>query len=364
MELKKQDIIKDIAALEKSTFFNKETMSWPWAELIDKKNSLKSIKLADFVAGFGDYDYLKYQGVDVRLATDHDYQKINKILATIYPAYSKIELIQLLTSKSDIVISIPDGLKINITYDNPIFNFWGNVYFLIGKNSQVTIVDKHLPVKEFSAGSVYLISGDNSTVEYLSVAGEKSYNFNLRSYPGKWAKHYLYAVGKMSEKYYYYNVTSYLKNESSENYILASLNFLNNSKSLIKLHNNHIGKKTTGDIKFKAIGWDKSQSKVDGMIEIGKQAYDTNSYLKEDIILASDDSYIKAEPNLEILNNDVKASHGATIGYMDQNALFYLMSRGLSKIKAEKLIADGFLKSLSKEVMTKELKNIFENYWL
>jgi len=364
MTNKFKDILSEITALEKATPFNKETIGWSWAELINAKNDLKSIRLADFIAGLTDYDYLKYQGVDIRLATDNDYQKINKVLAIIYPILSKIELIQLLASKSDIVINIPDGSKIDISYQNPIFNFWGNVYFLIGKNSQVTITDQHLPVKDFSSGSVYLLSGDNSTVEYLSVAGKNSYNFNLHSYPGKFSKHNVYAIGKMTEKYYYYNMTSYLKNDHSENYILASLNFLNNSKSLIRLHNNHIGKKTTGDIKFKGIGWDKSQSKVDGMIEIGKRAYDTNSYLKEDIILASEDSYIKAEPNLEILNNDVKASHGATIGYMDQNALFYLMSRGLSKVKAEKLIADGFLKSLSLNVITKSLKNTFEDYWL
>ncbi|MDO8669077.1 MAG: SufD family Fe-S cluster assembly protein [Candidatus Buchananbacteria bacterium] len=364
MQNKFKNILNKISALEKDLAFNKEVLGWPWPELTVKKTSLKKIKLADFLAGFADLKKLYSQGVKIRSALLPDYQKIYAFLETAYPFYSKIELLQALNSKSDIVIDIPKNSQINISYKNPVFSFWGNVYFFIGSGSSVSILDRHLTPDKFSAGSVYLLSGDNSQVEYLSLAGQSSYNFNLRSYPGRSSVHRLYAVGKMPEKYYYYNIMSFLKNNDCQNYILSSLSFLNNSKSIIKLQNNHMAKNTTGDIKFKGIGWDNSYSKVDGLIKIYKLAFKTDSYLKEDIILASDNSYSKAEPNLEILNNDVKASHGATIGHMDKNALFYLMSRGLSKARAEKLIADGFLKSLSKNILNQELKNEFEKYWL
>lgn len=359
-----KNILDKANDLEQKLPFNKEAVSWPWEELIIKKNNLKKIKLTDFLTGFDDLKYLNYQGVKIELAKPNDYFKIEKLFGLSFSSYSKLELIQFSHSKSDIIITIPDGVKLNIIYKNPIFSFWGNVYFFVGNNSQVSIVDHHLISNDFGSGSVYLISGNNSQVEYLSIAGTNSYNFNLRSYPGQSSSHHLYALGKMSEKYYYYNIMSFLHKDNSQNYILSSLSFLNSAKSIVKLQNNHIAQGTTGDIKFKGIGFNKSQSKVDGLIEIYKKAYKTNSYLKEDIILTSDDSYIKAEPNLEILNNDVKASHGATIGYMDKNALFYLMSRGLSKDKAEKLIADGFLKSLSKDILNLEIKDKFEKYWL
>ena len=357
-------ILNKVAVLEKRLAFNREALSWPWLELLPQKTKLKKIKLADFLSGFDDLNYLNYQGVKIRLANSSDYQKIAPLLALSYSSYNKIELLQLLRSKSDIIITIPAGVKLDISYKNSIFSFWGNVYFFVGNNSQVTIIDHHLTSNNFGSGSVYLISGNNSQIEYLSIAGTNSYNFNLRSYPGESSSHHLYALGKMSKKYYYYNIASFLARANSHNYILSSLSFLNSAKSIVKLQNNHIAQGTTGDIKFKGIGFHKSQSKVDGLIEIYKTAYKTNSYLKEDIILASEGSYIKAEPNLEILNNDVKASHGATIGYMDKNALFYLMSRGLSKDRAEKLMADGFLKSLSKDIINSEIKNKFEKYWL
>lgn len=359
-----KNILNQAAALEKSLAFNKETLTWPWLELIAKKTSPRKIALADFLSGFNDLENLYAQGLKIRLARSSDYQKISHILGSSYALYSKIELLQLLLSKSNIVVTIPNEAKINISYKNPIFSFWGNVYFFVGSRSNVTITDHHLTGKDFGAGSVYLISESDSQVEYLSLGGDNSYNFNLRSYPGRSSCHRLYSIGKMSEKYYYYNIISFLDKRDSRNYISSSLSFSGQAKSIIKLQNNHISENTVGDIKFKGIGWDKSSSKVDGLIEIYKKAKETNSYLKEDIILASADSYIKAEPNLEILNNDVKASHGATIGYMDKNALFYLMSRGLSKNKAEKLIADGFLQSLSKDIIDKEIKSKFAKYWL
>lgn len=359
-----KEILKKAIILEKTMSFARETLNWPWPELLLDKNKLAQIKLTDFLAGFDDLDNLLNQGVTIKIADEKDYQKIAPYIESVYPTYSKIELLQLIFAQVNIVVTVPRDLVINISFTNPIFENWGNVYFIVGQRAKVTIIDQHITPIIFGAGSVYLISNEESQIEYLSMAGTSAYGFNLRSFPGRSAIHYLYAIGKMSEKYYYYNIMSYLKSADCQNYILSSLKFENDSKSIIKLQNNHVGQNTVGDIKFKGIGFDKSISKIDGLIEIFKKARQTTSYLKEDIILASDDSYIKAEPNLEILNNDVKASHGATIGYMDKNVLFYLMSRGLTKDKAEKLVADGFLKSLAKDIMSPNIKVKYESYWL
>lgn len=359
-----KNILKQATDLEKTLFFDKETLAWPWPELIVKKTKLKKIKLADFLSGFTNLPELYQQGVKIRLAQKADYEKIAGCLSSSYHSYSKIELRQLALSQADIIITIPSEAKITIAFKNKIFSSWGNIYFFIGANASVTIIDDHQLKNDFEAGSVYLLSNNNSQVEYLSLAGRQSYNFNLRSYPGESSCHYLYSVGKMSEKYYYYNIMSFLAKTNGQNHILASLSFLNQAKSLVKLQNKHITSGTTGDIKFKGIGWHNSQSKIDGLIEIHKKASQTNSYLKADIILASASSYIKTEPNLEILNNDVKASHGATIGSLDNMALFYLMSRGLSSDQAQKLMTDGFLKSWLKDIMSLDIKNALLKYWL
>ena len=69
---------------------------------------------------------------------------------------------------------------------------------------------------------------------------------------------------------------------------------------------------------------------------------------------------VKAEPNLEILNNEVRASHGATLKTIDEQQLLYLQSRGLSKNKAEKLIIDGFFKGVDNRIKSDLVRNYFE----
>ena len=119
---------------------------------------------------------------------------------------------------------------------------------------------------------------------------------------------------------------------------------------MVKFINNHQSKGSTGDIVFKGLGNDTARARIDGLIEIGKKAIDTNSYLQEDILLVSPGSNIDAQPNLEISNNEVKASHGATLGSVDPKVLFYLMSRGLSANEAEQLVIGGFLGNITKNI--------------
>ena len=88
---------------------------------------------------------------------------------------------------------------------------------------------------------------------------------------------------------------------------------------------------------------DKSQIIFRGKIVIDKGCPDTNSFLTEKILLLSDGAKTEAVPDLEIESDDVKCSHAATIGRIDEGQIFYLMSRGLSREKAEEVIVEGFL---------------------
>lgn len=100
---------------------------------------------------------------------------------------------------------------------------------------------------------------------------------------------------------------------------------------------------TSASTLLRGVAWDKSSLKIWGTIIIEKGAQQTNSFLKENVLLMSPTSRAEAVPNLEIHANDVKCSHAATISKVPEEHLFYLMSRGLSKEASEKLIVDGFL---------------------
>lgn len=105
----------------------------------------------------------------------------------------------------------------------------------------------------------------------------------------------------------------------------------------------HKAQNTSADTFIRAVAYDKSKVKLSGLIKIDKEAQKTNAFLKENVLLMSKNAQADAIPNLEIEADDVKASHAATVGKIDEEQVFYLMSRGLTRKKAESMIVDGFL---------------------
>ncbi|MEO8581929.1 MAG: SufD family Fe-S cluster assembly protein [Patescibacteria group bacterium] len=101
---------------------------------------------------------------------------------------------------------------------------------------------------------------------------------------------------------------------------------------------------TTAKTTLKGVARDKSKIRFLGRIIIEEGCGDTNSFLEERILLLSDQAKAEAVPELEILADDVKCSHAATISNIPKEHLFYLQSRGLSKTVAEDAIVEGFLK--------------------
>src|SRR3989344_9349435 len=79
------------------------------------------------------------------------------------------------------------------------------------------------------------------------------------------------------------------------------------------------------------------------MIKIVKDANGVDDFLEMRLLLLDSKSQAVAEPKLEIEANEVKASHAATVGKIDEEELFYLQSRGVKRTEAEKLVIDGFL---------------------
>ena len=82
------------------------------------------------------------------------------------------------------------------------------------------------------------------------------------------------------------------------------------------------------------------------MIRVEREAQKTNAYQENRNLLLSRDAHADSIPGLEILANDVRCTHGATLGQVDREQLFYLMARGLSRAEAERLIVRGFFQDV------------------
>lgn len=108
----------------------------------------------------------------------------------------------------------------------------------------------------------------------------------------------------------------------------------------------HEGKDTKSEVIIKSALKDRASVNFEGLVKILPGAKGTNAYLSAHILLLSKTARGRAIPSLEIIENDIKAGHGTTVGRVNELELFYLMSRGLSSAKAKALIVEGFLNSI------------------
>jgi Fe-S cluster assembly protein SufD len=108
----------------------------------------------------------------------------------------------------------------------------------------------------------------------------------------------------------------------------------------------HIAPSTESDFAFKGALREQASAVWRGMIRVEEGAQQTNAYQENRNLLLSDQAHADSIPGLEIMANDVRCTHGATLGRIDRDELFYLMTRGLSRAEAERLIVRGFFQDV------------------
>ena len=105
----------------------------------------------------------------------------------------------------------------------------------------------------------------------------------------------------------------------------------------------HVAPGTKSDLLYKGAMDDQSRAAFRGVIRVHHAAQGTDAYQTNRNLLLSEEACANSLPNLEIEADDVRCSHGATVGQLDSETLFYLLSRGLNRQQAERLVVLGFL---------------------
>ena len=128
----------------------------------------------------------------------------------------------------------------------------------------------------------------------------------------------------------------------------------------------HNGQYSRGKVQVKSVMKDTSKSLFKGMIKIGKEGKGTESYLSGHAILLDKGAKSESIPGLEILTNEVRATHAASVAQMDEGQIYYLMTRGLSREGAKREIVSGFLEPLSRKMgptIRAWVNYLIENKW-
>ena len=232
---------------------------------------------------------------------------------------------------------------------------------IVGENSHVQIIERHQslnenPVLTNSVTEIfaqkranvdyYKIQNDNLEANlidntYVSQKQESHVSVNTFSFGGNLTRNNL--------NFYHFGerLTSTLNgitiiggNQHVDHYTLV----------------NHASPNCESFKDYKGIFSDRSTGVFNGKIFVEREAQKTNAFQKSNNILLSDKATINAKPQLEIFADDVKCSHGCTIGQLDETAMFYMQARGIPKKEAKALLMYAFSNAVIESIKIPELK--------
>ena len=234
---------------------------------------------------------------------------------------------------------------------------------IVEEGSSVTYIDEYASANAedpaFSNGAVELYVGEGSNLRYVSLQNweRNVLHFNtIRSATEKDAtiRSLVVSFGSQLSRT---NVEAGLTATGSDSEMLGI--YFADQNQVLDHHTlqDHISANAHSDLLYKGALRDESLAVFSGLIRVKPGAQKTGAYqTNRNLILGTDDAFAVSLPRLEILADDVKCSHGSTTGQVDETELFYLMSRGIPRREAEKLVVFGFFGEITSRVPLKGLK--------
>jgi Fe-S cluster assembly protein SufD len=222
-----------------------------------------------------------------------------------------------------VLIVVDDGASATIVHESASPEAEGQalhaatVEVLVGKQAHLTFVELQslgLNVWNFTHERVRVGAGSKVDWIFSAVGSHVTKNFSEIDLDGEGA------VGKMSG-FYFTQDDQHLDHDTQQN---------------------HNAPRTTSDLLFKGALKDQSRSVWQGMIYVAPGAQKTDGYQANRNLVLSPGARADSIPGLEILADDVRCTHGATVGQMEAEHVFYLLSRGMNRAEAERLLVDGF----------------------
>ncbi len=173
----------------------------------------------------------------------------------------------------------------------------------------------------------------------------------------------------ISETFILSSGSSYLKNEINCNlngkyssaFVNGVFSITNNHQHEIRTTINHLTENTKSYQLIKGVLGKDSKAVYQGKIFVDQKAQKTDGYQLSKAILLDETSEFNAKPELEIYADDVKCSHGSASGSLNENSIFYLMSRGLNYQQSKELLINGFILDVIEKITDLEIKNLIKN---
>jgi Fe-S cluster assembly protein SufD len=287
--------------------------------------------------------------------------------ARMYP--DRLANLNMAFARDGLFLYIPDGVKaekpiqlVNLVVASEQIMLQPRNLFITGKDASATLIvcdHSFFPNPFLLNGVMEMYAGENSSVEYYRMQNAHDHSVQISNTS---------ILQEAGSKVHSSLIT--LQGGTVRNNIFVKLNgkgAVNNTNGLyLADKNQHIDNHLIIDHQapgcessqyFKGILDNQSTGIFSGRIHVAKDAQQTQAYQQNHSLVLSDEAKARTKPQLEIYADDVKCSHGATVGQLDEDAMFYLRSRGISKKEACHLLMFGFAQEVVKSIKVPPLQD-------
>jgi Fe-S cluster assembly protein SufD len=236
---------------------------------------------------------------------------------------------------------------------------------LLNENAELHLLDYTVNQSKFKfINNVYesITLKKNSKLKNLYLQNNKSEGFfhkflKSKLFSGSDYSNLIFSSGLKFNKI---DIECDLFEENSKCNIMSALFLNHNEHQEIKTRVNHLAPNCQSYQKVKKVLSSESKGIYQGKIYVKDIAQKTNAYQLSKALLLNDKAEFNSKPELEIYADDVKCSHGSTSGSIDENSLYYLMSRGLNREDSTKLLIKGFLSDVLEFIKSETIKKFVE----
>ena len=206
--------------------------------------------------------------------------------------------------------------------------------------------------------------GKNSILKNYSLDINKNSNFkySFKDINLEKNSHLEYFILSKGSKFSKHDINCSLNNEYGSVVLNGIIDLNDERHHEIKTKINHNEENCKSYQLIKSVLNDNSKGVYQGKIYVDSKAQKTDGYQLSRALLLSDEVEFNAKPELEIYADDVKCSHGSTSGNIDENSIFYLMSRGLSYEQSKKLLTNGFLNEVIEKITNEDVKSLVKEF--
>src|SRR5690242_15206050 len=257
-----------------------------------------------------------------------------------------------------LLVHVPEGVElekplyVRITSSaNESALFW-RLLVIADRGARFTLVEEIVSsdpeVRAYTNEAAELFVGDEAKLEYVSLQNLSRQTWHFASHHARVERdaELDWVAGGFGSKKGKVRIQNDLAGEGATSRVTGAY-FTDGDQHLdYDTFQEHIAPNTTSDFAFKGALRDTSTAVWRGMIRVERDAQKTNAYQENRNLMLSPSAHAVPIPGLEILANDVRCTHGATVGRVDREQLFYLMARGLSRSEAERLIVRGFFQDV------------------